>query len=730
MNCKKQISFVSIGIIVVFSLILSFNPIQVSSEFIDESIVQPSAIETRQEQWLDNNYFSTQDAWSFVKGAQGDNSSIDGSINNNEANLKVLGQTKTFSDLSGTPNSSTSLGWEEFNNAGFLLPDSSGINSEGCYATHTWSEGPNQFPSVHWRKNVSLSDDMSDYTITSISFNALFNASVNANVDAAADSSSVEYYAIGDFVRFYVQIADIEYKNSYTVALNKTVYLGQDTGTSKLSISDTLIEAYNDSVLITALNSAFEKDPDHSNFTLTLGIDIYSEDNWQGTDTDTFTLLMIKNCDLSFTYEKKVEKYSSISLNQMCNQINTTYQVINAVLNFDYKINQLWPTLLSPFSEIRILINDNQHAETVRLSSANTSFQEAKPGGFDVSALIVKGVNITVSIQLYLADTFGLGNNLTVSIDNIYLNITYNLTVPDYDSNLSLFLNGVNKTLDPFIEVPLGGIINVTVKFSNGMGIHLGSSTVQLQGSGFVDSLNESIGLEQYSITINSTEKLSIGLNILTLEAQLTNYQTKLINPQISVREINAEITSFSGQNTLNIASGDDAPLSIIINNTDFGGYIKGAVVLFSGDLGNGVLTDPDGDGIYESTIQNIPEGSYTITINAIGSEDYSFISYQLTINAITPAEQDYTWLILLLSGGVVGIVIVFSLYQFHFKYPPMVRKIRKLRKKIRKEKNTKPILLNERKTILDKKFQSQIDIIGFESQLPKNNFDGNKIKK
>ena len=343
MNCKKQTSLALIVIIIVISLLFSFNPRLASTEFRDESIVQPSATEIQQEQWLDNNYFSTQDAWSFIKGAQGDNSSVDGGISSNEANLKVLGETKVFNDISGTINSSTSLGWEEFNNNGFLLPDSSGINSEGCYASHTWAEGPNQFPSVHWRKNISLSDDMSDYTITSVSLNTLFNASVNANVDAANDSTSVQYYAIGDFVRFHVQIADIEYKNSYTVALNKTVYLGQDTGTSVLSISDTLIEAYNDSVLITALNSAFEKDPDHSNFTLTLGIDIYSEDNWQSTDTDTFTLLMIKTCDLSFTYEKKVEKYSSISLNQICNQINTTYQIMSAMLNFDYKINQLWP---------------------------------------------------------------------------------------------------------------------------------------------------------------------------------------------------------------------------------------------------------------------------------------------------------------------------------------------------------------------------------------------------
>ena len=59
-----------------------------------------------------------------------------------------------------------------------------------------------------------------------------------------------------------------------------------------------------------------------------------------------------------------------------------------------------------------------------------------------------------------------------------------------------------------------------------------------------------------------------------------------------------------------------------------------------------------------------------------------------------------------------------------------MVRKIRKLRKNIRKEKKTKPILLSQRNEIMQNKFRSQVDIIGFESQLPDMKDKKNKIKK
>ncbi|MFW9823757.1 MAG: hypothetical protein ACFFE4_12515 [Candidatus Thorarchaeota archaeon] len=710
---KNKNKFCSlIGIIFIFLLIISITPIQPNSIIKINDNISSSALEINEVQWIDNNDFTSQGSWFFKKGSQGDNSSVYADISNNQANIKVLGETRTFNNLSGVPNSPTSQGWTRFNNDGFLLPDSSGISSEGCYASHTWSEGPNQFPSVHWRKNVSLSDNMLDYSITNVTLNVIFNASVNANVDAGNDASSVQYYAIGDFVRFYVQISDIDYKNSYTVAFNKTLNLGQNTGTSVLSITDKFIETYNQSFMITALNSAFEKDPDHSNFTITLGIDIYSEDNFQGTDTDTFTSLMIKSCNLSFAYEKKIEQFTSISLNQIGDQISPSFQVNNATLNFDYKIDQLWPTALSPFSELRILINDNLHSETVRLSSALTSFQEAKLGGFDITALILKGINISLSIQLFIADTFGLSNNISLSIDNVYFNITYTETVPDYETQISLFLNGENKTTDPFLEIALGRSLNVTLKFSDSLGIHLGGANIKLSGPGFIENLIENGALNHYSVVINSTEKLNLGINPLTVEAQLLNYQPKIINPSISVRRINAELDTLTGDNVLNIDSGGSASLAIIINNTDFGGFIKGAVVLYSGDLGDGVLTDPNNDGIYDSTIRNIAEGSYTITITAIGSDDYTFQSFQLTINAITPEAPDIFWLIILLTGGIIGIVSVFGLYQFYFKFPPLVRKIRKLKKKISKGKKTNPIIVSNREEISRKNFEGGMKVL------------------
>ncbi|GAG82479.1 unnamed protein product, partial [marine sediment metagenome] len=308
-------------------------------------------------------------------------------ISNEQANFRVLGENLNYS-LYGTPNSTDSPGWIEFEKPDHYLPDESGINSSGCWVSHSWNELSNQFPGVQWRKNITVPVDMSDYEIVSTDLNVLFNASVRGSgddnlggVDVNNESRQIsgeDQYGNGDFVTFFVMISDIDFNNPYIVAENKTTDLGIDSDGIESTIDDRLIIPYAEDVIITALNSAFEKDPTHSNFTLTLGIDIYCEDNW-ADDRDTFNYLYIKECNLTFEYERKIDKFTSISWNQVGNNISgENFRIENANLNFKYKIDQQWPTNLSPFSEIRILINDNPYSETIRLSSANLTFGEAK----------------------------------------------------------------------------------------------------------------------------------------------------------------------------------------------------------------------------------------------------------------------------------------------------------------------------------------------------------------
>jgi hypothetical protein len=166
--------------------------------------------------------------------------------------------------------------------------------------------------------------------------------------------------------------------------------------------------------------------------------------------------------------------------------------------------------------------------------------------------------------------------------------------------------------------------------------------------------------------------------------------------------------------------------LRIVLDDTDFGGTIKGAIVTYRWAYGQGNLTDSDNDGIYEAVIDGVPIGTYLITITASGYENYDFESYEITLSVTEIAgPEGLTWLVYVLIGVIVGVIVGFSAYQTRFKYPPMVRKIRKLRKKIRKGKKTKPIASLKRIEIIESNLKEQTSIIEIESEL-----DNNQIYK
>ncbi len=943
MNKKKaKICSLAILFIIIFSnfYITFINQFEIQTELDDnDKNIYSSGEISHSEQWLKNNEFLTQDYWFNLKGNQGDNSTVDANISNNQANYIIAGKNDTFNILSGNVNSSTWYGWGIYNNSDYLLPDHTEINATGCYVYHYLDEGESggagqvhNFPSVHFKKNVTIPVDMSDYEITSALLEVFFNASVAANVDAPGDS--VGQSAIWDSATFYVEISDLDNSYAFRVAENKTQTLGQDSPPI-LTIPDRELSYVSENDLITALNLALEKDVGHSRFTIIMGLDIYCEDN-DFPDYDLWNALIFNSFNLTFTYEKKIDQFSSISWNQIGNTISGgNIQITDARLSFMYKMDQLWATADSPFSEIRVVINDNQHTETIRLSSANETFQEAKLGGFDVTYLILKDVNISVSIQVFIANTFALNRNITISIDDVYLNISYAETVPDIQTKLDLFLEGDNKTSDPFIQIQSNELLNITINYDEKQsGAHISNATVQLQGK-ISDFLNDT-GSQQYSILVNTsqlgigvktlsisaqkdnyetqilqffvevteissemllyvnstltddsetinvevnqflnitvyyidnntkqhlsgatvsisgfgelnetsdhynmtistndleqgitvltinaliedyspqtiqfyvevseratdiqlfiedyeitsnptyeitigemlnitikyldnitgfhisgaivqvnagtfsenlteyvalthysalfnTSSLQIGVNLINIIAYKNNYQIKTILLRLTVRKISGIIITTSGKTFFETEPGGRILLSITLNNTDFGGIIKNATVTYRWAYGQGELMDPDNDGVYEAYISDIPEGIYTITISAYAGDNYVFQSFDITISAIPPVGEDLSWLVYSLIGGIAGLSLFFILYQTHFKYPPMVRKIRKLKKKIRKERKLKTIPLNNRKEIMKSNYKDQIKILDFEQEQFKKVEDFKNLEK
>ena len=601
-----------------------------NSEFIHSS----AETEYNQE-WLSNNNFATQDDWFYSKGALGDNSTVDASISDENANYVVVGDEQ-IKEISAPLNDGT---WVKTQNDIFNYPDNANITSDGCYVNHDYNEAINQarnYHSVHWKKIVSMGSDMSKYIINSASLEVIFNASVSVNVDVANDNISPQF-GIGDYAIFYVLISDLDFTNPYRVANNKTSTLGQDIP-AITNITDKAIETVDEEDIITALSSSLDKDPDYSNFTITLGIDIYCEDNFGG-DRDTWEDLLIKSFNLTFSYERKVEEFTSVSWNQIGNKITGgNFQITQANLNFQVKIDQSWPTSLSPFSEVRILINNNPHFETLRLSSVNSTLEYAKTGGFDVTNLIYTEVNITLSLQVFIADTFGLSSNITFSIDNVYLNITYIETFADYGTESQLFLETANKTADPFIQVPLGNTVNISIKYYNQTKNHISGASVQLSGK-VTGQLNET--LEQYSKIIDSSN-LGIGIWLLTVTAQKPNYESQIIKLYIEVLkrtteiEVHVNTENKTSDPFIQIEVDKTLNLTVFYRDEETKNHLSGAEATL---LSGGIFNETGNQYNYTLNSNNLSLGFNVLTI-FVQLENYSSQNIQLYVEVYDIASE------------------------------------------------------------------------------------------
>ena len=444
---KKSIYFITLflisGTIFLSSLNIQSQNLNIN---LGHNSLNLSTIKEYEEQWLKNSNFSVPvDPWESQ--VQGDASDITSFSSLGQANYEVIGEQRSYSNISGTPLSSE---WTMVHNPEFpLYPDTRTINSEGCFVSHTFAEGADQFPSVHWERNVSMPVNMEDYIITSASLSAVVNATVTASpgdwggggIEAPGDvtgSGSTQNYT-WDYVRFYVLLSDLTKEKVYEVAYNQTVDLGQNTPEIS-SLADTFMTTVSEEDLIFYLTSILSSD--FQNFTITLGMRIWCEDNFV-SDRDIWNALLIKSCNLTFTYEKKIDRFTTASWNQIGNTLSgDNIEITGGNLRFKYKNDPLWPVGSSPNSEIRFLINNNSLLETTKLSSATTNFQEAKPEGFDVTSLLLKDVNISVSIQVFIADTFALNQNITISITDVYLEISYTVFTPDTEET-PWFFSGI-----------------------------------------------------------------------------------------------------------------------------------------------------------------------------------------------------------------------------------------------------------------------------------------------
>jgi len=225
--------------------------------------------------------------------------------------------------------------------------------------------------------------------------------------------------------------------NTYRIAFNQTRLLGNEN--LLLYDIEGFIGVYEEQAIIDALNNVLAVDPGHNNFTIVLGIYMYCEDNNSGTDRDHWDDMRFKFLNLTFSYEKKINQFTSGSWAQDLDEISgSNIHITDANLNFKYKINKNW-TESSQNSKFLIFINERKFDPKMSLIDYDYSsdFQEA--GGFDITEILLPYENFTLSIQVFLAEDFELDSNRTISITEVYLYISYIETFSDIFSEPWVF---------------------------------------------------------------------------------------------------------------------------------------------------------------------------------------------------------------------------------------------------------------------------------------------------
>ena len=251
-------------------------------------------------------------------------------------------------------------------------------------------------------------------------------------------------------------------------------------------------------------------------------------------------------------------------------------------------------------------------------------------------------------------------------------------------TEMKIYLNGEDKTLNNNLKIAYGKLLTFTVNYTDVETNHtIIGATVSILGEGLLTNLTYG---SMYSITIN-TAVIDIGMRFLSIFAHKTNYHSLSVRFNIEVVRIQTDIELLDyDNNEINIKPGEDITIRVQLNDLDFGGVITGARVEYTWEHGDGEMDEVE-DGIYEVTLEAVPEGTFTFVITVYAEDKYEFKRKDIDINSIRPPE-DLTLLIILATTIPIltafGSLLAYRQFRI-IKTPTFVKKARAIKGVIKK---------------------------------------------
>jgi hypothetical protein len=323
----------------------------------------------------------------------------------------------------------------------------------------------------------------------------------------------------------------------------------------------------------------------------------------------------------------------------------------------------------------------------VSLTPANVSIQGLSQGTVLVMSYSGTQYQILINTNVYSIGIYYL--TITASAMGYEAQSTIvTLKITPISTKLELFLNDINSTISPSIEIPLRSMINIKFYFLTQVSsspISTADLSLSIPGSSTQLLVAQS---DHYILSLNVSQ-LGIGVHFLTLLASKGGYVESSMVIRVTVIQIPANVTTAEFQDFVTLNVNEKSTVDLVLRNSITGEYLTGATMKYNFEGTEGYLIDKNGTGHYTGDFSFKEPGTYKILITVFNGYDYNIEPLELTVVVIDPnAGKDNTVAITVL-GILFGVVMTGVVaYMVYFKYPKMVRMIRKVRNGLGKAKS------------------------------------------
>jgi hypothetical protein len=318
---------------------------------------------------------------------------------------------------------------------------------------------------------------------------------------------------------------------------------------------------------------------------------------------------------------------------------------ITKTVEISIKINQIATSLITIQNNIELTWKENFTMNvTFRDTSHDIFIENANVTFFVVQLPMVKG-----TLGYFGSGKYSIELNTTIFNQTGTFLIRISAESVHYDSKtleISLKINPIATLLTADdLDFELIWIekftINVTfIDISHGLFIEDGIVTYSVLQLPLINGSMSSIGMGKYSIELNTTQFNQIGSYILRILATHDNYNSKMIEIAIVIREVQTSLTADLV--TYEITWLDNLTITANFTDISHNNWIEDASVTFSAILISDLAgsLNYDGLGIYSielNSTQFYQAGTFFIRINAIkGNYKTQFLDISIVIKKIT----------------------------------------------------------------------------------------------